>query len=99
MGALGSNMIKYLIPLVIVVLAVLAALWYKDKARHFEELYTNSQANNELLIKHIRKVYDDKLQTEKRNRELEQAALQDKAVFDWYSDISNSSVVKQLQAD
>lgn len=95
-------MIKDLIPYIIAVLAVLTAVWYREDAMRFEALYTNSQANQEHLIKRIRKVYDDKLQTEKRNKELEQAALQDKqdkVVFDWYADISNSSVIKQLQAD
>ena len=90
---------KYLIPLIIAVVAVFAAWWYKQEANRANALYANSRANNELLINRMRKVYDDKLETDRRNAELEKAAAEDKAYFDWNANIANSAVIKRLQAN
>ena len=40
----------------------------------------------------------DVLEVSKRNKELEEASKKDKSVMDWNIDISNSSVLKQLQS-
>lgn len=90
---------KYLITLIIAVIAVFYGWWYKQEAERKETLYANSRANNELLINRMRKVYNDKMETDRRNAELEKAALEDKAYFDWNADISNSAVIKRLQAN
>lgn len=90
---------KYLIPLIIAILAVFYGWWYKQEAERKEALYVNSRANNELLISRMREVYNDKVETDRRNAELEKAALEDKAYFDWNADISNSAVIKRLQAN
>jgi hypothetical protein len=82
------------------VLAVCMALWYKEQARRANELYTASQANNELLINKVKDIYNDKLETDRRNALLEQAAeTENKEYFNWHADISNSPVIKQLQAN
>ena len=53
--------------------------------------------NNHVLITRIKKVYDDKVATDLRIKELEQEAIKDKEVFDWNIDISNTNVIKGLK--
>ena len=89
------------------VIIVCVAIWYKVQASWYQEelervsgLYSTSQANNNLLIKKVKDIYNDKRETERQNALLEQAAeKEDKTHFDWHADIANSSVIKQLQAD
>lgn len=57
------------------------------------------QAQNLNLKKQLEKVYNDKMETDKRNANLEKAEKLDKSGFDWYFDISNSSVVDELRKD
>jgi len=88
---------KDLITLIIAVLAVFYGWWYKQEAERKDALYVNSMANNKVLITRMREVYDDKLETDRRNAELEKAEKEDKTAFDWNFNIANSPVVKQLQ--
>lgn len=90
---------KYLIPLIIAVIAVFYGWWYKQEAERKDALYANSMANNRVLITRMREVYDDKLETDRRNAELEKAEKEDKTAFDWNFNIANSPVIKRLQAD
>jgi hypothetical protein len=61
--------------------------------------YIVSNANNQLLIKKIREVYNDKVETDRKIQELRDEAKKDKSSFDWNYDISNSPVIKRLQTD
>lgn len=91
---------RYAIPLIIALIAVLAAWWYKQEANRVNALYANSMANNELLINRMRKVYDDKLETDRRRQQLEEEIKKDKSGFDWNYDLSSNVVLlrfKQLQ--
>ena len=55
-------------------------------------------ANNQLLIKKIREVYDDKVETDRTNRELREAIARDKASgFDWSQNIGNTAPVVALK--
>lgn len=74
------------------------AYYYHARANSYQKLWKNSQANNEFLLKQRERDYANTLQIAERNRELEQAAKEDKA-FDWNADISNSIVIKRLQAN
>ena len=77
----------------------LVAYYYKNQAEEQERLKKAYMGNNELLLGRIRKVYDDKVATDSRIKELEQEAIKDKEVFDWNIDISNTNVIKRLQAN
>lgn len=77
----------------------LVAYFYKNQAEEQERLKKVYMGNNELLLGRIRKVYDDKVATDLRIKELEQEAIKDKEVFDWNIDISNTNVIKRLQAN
>jgi hypothetical protein len=77
----------------------LVAYFYKNQAEEQERLKKAYMGNNELLLERIRKVYDDKVATDSRIKELEQEAIKDKEVFDWNIDISNTNVIKRLQAN
>ena len=94
-------MAKYLT--IILTLGVLilgcTTFFYKNKANTYKDKYDAVRANNELLEGKIKKVYDDKLETDKRNAELEATAKEDKSGFDWNADISSSPIVVQLRKD
>ena len=57
-----------------------------------------AENNTELLKKTLEREHNDKIEISKRNEELEAAAKADTS-FDWYADISNTDVVKQLRAN
>lgn len=75
----------------------LVAYFYKTQAEEQERLKDVYMGNNHLLLTKIKKVYDDKVATDLRIKELEQEALKDKGVFDWNIDISNTNVIKGLK--
>ena len=75
----------------------LVAYFYKNIAEEQERLKKVYMGNNELLLGRIRKVYDDKVATDLRIKELEEEAIKDKSVFDWNIDISNTNVIKGLK--
>lgn len=71
-------------------------LLYQDNL-YQKNKYVVSNANNQLLIKKIREVYNDKVETDKRIKELQEEAKKDKT-FNWNIDISSSPVIRKLQA-
>ena len=73
------------------------AYWQKRRADDVEKQKDLYKQNNQLLLTKIKKVYDDKVSTDLRIKELEQEALKDKGVFDWNIDISNTNVIKGLK--
>jgi hypothetical protein len=75
----------------------LVAYFYKNQAEEQERLKKVYMGNNELLLGRIKKVYDDKVATDLRIKELEEEAIKDKSVFDWNIDISNTNVIKGLK--
>jgi hypothetical protein len=88
----------------LVFLALVAALcfgvyYYHEKSESYCSLYKNALANNNVLIKRMEKVYADTLEVSERNRKLEEEAKKDKGYFDWYVDISNTSVIRRLRED
>ena len=74
----------------------LMAYFYKNQAEEQERLKDVYCANNQVLITRIKKVYDDKVATDRKIRELEQRAKED-LVFDWNVDISSSPVILELK--
>lgn len=91
---------KYLVAIFLALSVVLGfiAYYYHDRANSYCELWKNSEANNYILVKQRKKDYEDTLAIHRRNQELEQAVKLDKS-FDWNTDISNSPVIKRLQAN
>lgn len=51
--------------------------------------------NKNYLVK-LEKIYNDKVELNRKYKELEESAKSDKN-FDWFVDISNSDVIKQLR--
>lgn len=72
------------------------AYYYKNMADYQEQMKDMYKGNNVTLLAKIRKVYDDKVATDLRNKELEERAKEDMA-FDWYTDISSSPVILGLK--
>jgi hypothetical protein len=68
-----------------------------------DNLYQKEQkaiysSNNQLLIKKIREVYNDKVETDRTNEELRQTIAGDKTSgFNWYQDISNTAPIISLK--
>lgn len=91
---------KYLatIFLALSVLFGFLAYYYNQRANSYCELWKNSEANNDVLIKARRKDYEDKLEISRKNKELEKEAKNDKSTFDWNFPIGNSPVILRLQS-
>lgn len=75
------------------------AYYYHERADSYKGLWKNSEANNNLLIKQRKKDHEDTMAISLRNKALEKEAAKDKAYFDWNANISNTAVIKQLQAN
>ena len=78
---------------------ILGLIYYKniaDDEKRMKEFYN---ANNQLLIKKMKEAYDEKMETDKRIKELQEEAEKDRNVFDWYHPIGNTNVIKRLQAN
>lgn len=79
-----------------------AYFFYKETIYH-KNRYAVSHANNQLLIKKMEEVYNDKLETDKSNNELRNAIEKEKNnCFNWRENISNTNPVitlKRLHAD
>lgn len=72
------------------------AYYYRNIAKEQEQLKEVYRGNNALLLGRLKKVYDDKMATDLRIKELEERAKEDLA-FDWGVDISNSPVILELK--
>lgn len=76
----------------------LVAYYYKNVAEEQERLKKAYKGNNELLIRRIRKVYADKVETDRTNEELRQAIREDKnSSFNWSEDISSTLPILSLK--
>jgi len=84
--------------LVLSVVCGILAYYYYKRADSYCELWKNSEANNNILIKQRRKDYEDTLAISERNKELEESAKMDKSSFDWNYPIADSPVILRLQA-
>ena len=74
---------------------------YIERGRQINTLESENnalKANVTFMEKKLEKEHADTLAISERNKELEEAVKQDKS-FDWNADISNSPVIKQLQAN
>jgi hypothetical protein len=76
----------------------IAYLLYQDNLYQKEQKAIYS-SNNQLLIKKIKEVYNDKMETDRKIKELRDEAKKDKSSFDWNYNIANSPVIRKLQAN
>lgn len=83
----------------ITVLAGLVGLivYYYQLAEERKRAMTEYQRDSNMLADRLKKIYQEKIELEEKNEILEKEAEKDRAVFDWYLDISNSAVVKRLR--
>ena len=79
-------------------LLTIGVLYYKNVAEEQEKLKDIYCANNQVLINKVRKIYNDKVETDRTNKELRRAIAEDKnSSFDWYQDISNTNPIIHLK--
>lgn len=86
------------IVLILAVSVCFLLLWADIQSKRIDSLKdakNTLQANNELLIKNIRRSYNDKMEISRKYEELEKMAKSD-SYFDWNHDISHTDVVKFL---
>lgn len=62
------------------------------------EIIQKQETTISSLQTELEKRNNDVLEVSKRNKELEEASKKDKSSMDWNTDISNSTVIKQLQS-
>lgn len=88
----------FVITVLLLCVAIAVAAYYREDSLQVRENLAVYRGNNEVLLRRLKQSYEDKMETDKRNAELEKAATEDKTDFNWYYDISRSPVIKQLQA-
>ena len=88
---------EFLIRLVVIG-CLSGALWYYYRlAEDRKQQVTEYRQNSNVLASKLKEVYEKKRELEEKNEELEKEAEKDRAVFDWYRDISDSAVVRKLR--
>ena len=95
------RMMKYITAIFLALSVVFGflAYYYHERASSYCELWKNSEANNDYLVKERKKDHEKTIQIAERNRELEKEAENDKSTFDWNYNISNSPVILRLQSN
>ena len=95
---IGGDM-RYILAIFLICSVVFGflAYYYHNRADSYCELWKSSQANVDYLVKKRKEDNEKTILIAERNKELEEAARQDS--FDWMADISNTSVIKRLQAN
>lgn len=88
---------RFLLLSLLIVGLLFSMLYYRRDAEKNRLKAEDYRQNINVLVSQLRKVYDDKIKLEQQARALEAAAFEDKNVFDWSADISNSAVIKRLQ--
>ena len=73
--------------------------YYHKKAEDTIQLNKKYQLSQNQLVTQLRRIHNEKIILQQQKTTLETCALKDKLVFDWHIDISNTSVIKQLQAN
>ena len=84
-----------IILLFVCVLLIYMIIQYKAIISQKDHQIKIQQNNQTLLTQQIRKIYNEKIILEQENEELVKASKLDS--FNWYQDISNTSVIKRLQ--
>lgn len=80
---------------------IIGLIYYKniaDDEKRMKEFYN---ANNQLLINKMKEVYNDKMETDKRLREIEERAKEakDNGGFDWNTPLPADGVTHQLRSN
>lgn len=76
----------------------LCAYYFKNVAEEQERVKNVYKGNNEVLIRRVRKVYADKVETDRTNEELRRAIAEDKdSDFNWSEDISSTLPIISLK--
>ena len=82
----------------IIFLLLFVGIYYYRTEAHRQSLLVKTYKNNtEILLAHLRRIYDEKIKLEQQKYVLETAAKQDKDIFDWNIDISHTHVIRSLQ--
>lgn len=89
--------------LIVIAFLLIIIIWIQwgsnHKSNEIKELQnklTVAVQNEDMYKKKLEREHNDRVEISKRNEELEAAAKAD-ASFDWYADISNTDIVKQLR--
>ena len=83
----------------IIIFFASAIKYYHKKADEATQLNKKYQLSQNQLVTQLRRIHNEKIILQQQKTTLETCALKDKIIFDWHIDISNTSVIKQLQAN
>lgn len=91
-------MIKaFIISVLVAIFFGFVAFYYKNVAEEQERVKNVYMGNNLVLLGRMKKVYNDKVETDRTNEELRQAIRDDKgSSFNWGEDISTTVPVRTL---
>ncbi len=77
------------------ILLILIIIKQYEKINNINQQITLYQKKEDILIKQIKEIYNEKILLEEQTEKLQKASKKD--YFDWNRDISNTHVIKQLQ--
>jgi hypothetical protein len=83
---------------VIIILAC-GIKYYHKKADETDQLNKKYQQSQNQLAIQLRRIHNEKIILQQQKTTLETCAIKDKPIFNWHIDISNTSVIKQLQTN
>jgi len=88
---------EFLIKLVVLVGLVGLIVYYYQLAAERKRAIAEYRRDSNMLADRLKEIYQEKIELEVKNEILEKEAEKDRAVFDWYRDISDSAVVRKLR--
>ena len=83
----------------IIIILSLGIKHYHQKLDTAISLNQKYQKSQNQLVTTIRRIHNEKIILQQQKTTLETCAIKDKPIFDWHIDISNTAVIKQLQAN
>lgn len=88
---------EFLIKLMVLGCLLGAIVYYYELAKDRQKQVMEYRRDSQVLSDKLKQVYEEKIELEVKNEILEKEAEKDRAVFDWYRDISDSAVVRKLR--
>ena len=81
----------------IITALILTINHFQKQTEYYKETASQYRQNQNILNTQLRRIYHEKNMLQKQNEKLEKSANEDIKIFDWYRDISITSVIKRLR--
>ena len=83
----------------IIIILCLGIKHYQQRLNTAIRLNQKYQKSQNQLVTTLRRIHNEKIILQQQKTTLKACSIKDKPIFDWYIDISDTAVIKQLQAN